>query len=513
MLLDLQANLTGDKLLLGILAVAFLAVLVPCTYHCFLSPLAKYPGPFWASVTDLWSVWLQFQPDYHRRLIQLHDRYGPVVRLKPNRLSIASPEAFKTIYGAGNNFPKSDFYSPFAGKRPFDLLAQQDERIHGQQRRLVAGAYTLETMKSLEPYVNTTIQILLDKLQEVGANGHPIDLAYLIQLFAFDIIGEVSFARRFGYTDAFSDFGTFAQINAALASAVRVGEVPWFYRLHQRLVPYMGNHLALAARNGSLHDFTLRAMASRKDSAASESEDNGDNHGDILSKLLAARREKPKLSELDISFALTSNVTAGSDTTSISLCATVYHLLTTPPALARLLRELRERVEAGEIQPEGIVAQKVAERWPYLQAVIYEGLRLHPAVGVLLSRIVPPQGLSFEGNYVPGGTEVGTSAWVIHRDESIFGSDTDKFRPERWLDEENKHKMHRFFFAFGGGSRTCIGRNIAMLEINKVLPTLFLHFDFQFVDSNKHPEEKYANLVSFKPFYVVARKRSILEKA
>src|SRR5689334_15463959 len=125
------------------------------------------------------------------------------------------------------------------GKRPFDLAAQRNERIHGQQRRLVAGAYTLETMKSLEPYVNTTIQVLLDKLREVGAKGQAVDIAYLIQLFAFgmgcyllhlppwqtapitdifsprlapDVIGEVSFGKRFGYVEALSDFGIFEQI-------------------------------------------------------------------------------------------------------------------------------------------------------------------------------------------------------------------------------------------------------------------------------------------------------------
>ncbi|KAH7025397.1 cytochrome P450 family protein [Macrophomina phaseolina] len=496
MLNDIQTGVTGPRLLLGGLALAPLLFLLTCIHRRYLSPLSKYPGPFWASVTDLW-------------LIELHKQYGSVVRLKPNKLSISCPEAFKVIYGAGNNFVKSEFYSPMLGKRPFDLAAQRNERIHGQQRRLVAGAYTLETMKSLEPYVNTTIQVLLDKLREVGAKGQAVDIAYLIQLFAFDVIGEVSFGKRFGYVEALSDFGIFEQIRAALASAARVGEVPWFYQLHQRLASLIGNHLALAARNGSLHDFTLRAIAARRDSGGA---DDGtpsagageEHHGVMLSKLLDARRSKPQLSESDIGFALTSNVTAGSDTTSISLSAMIYYLLTTPPALQRLLREMRDKVDAGEINRAGIVSQR---------AVINEGLRLHPALGVLLPRVVPPQGLSFEGKRVPAGTEVGTSAWVIHRDPSIFGPEPDEFRPERWLDEENKHKMHRFFFAFGGGSRTCIGRNIAMLEISKVLPTLFLHFDIKFTNAHDHPKEHYGGLVAFRPFHVVVQQRNVRHTA
>ncbi|OJD29667.1 cytochrome p450 family protein [Diplodia corticola] len=527
MLLDTKVNLTTDKLVFAGPALVAIFFVFTCVYRRYFSPLAKYPGPFWASVTDLWLVWLHFQPDHHHRLVKLHNQYGPVVRLKPNKLSISSPEAFRIIYGAGNGFPKSDFYSVFAGTRPFDLFAQQDERIHGQQRRLVATAYTLETMKSLEPYVNTTIHVLLDKLRELGAKGEPFDIAYLLQLFAFDIIGELSFAKRFGYTDALSDFGTFSQISAALASGARVGEVPWFYRLHQRLAPYIGNHLALAARNGALHDFTLRAMASRKDRMTPNDDDNNEsNHGDILSKLLAASAQKPQLTDQYIGFALTSNVVAGSDTTSISLCAMLLHLLrpssstpSAPSALSRLLRELRDKVDAGEIpdpaaDPHAVVPQRVTERWPFLQAVVYEALRLHPVVGSLLARVVPAGGLSFDGGcFVPAGTEVGTSAWVIHRDESIFGPDADAFRPERWLDEGNKQKMHRFFFAFGGGSRTCIGKNIAMLEMSKVLPTLLLHFDFRLADKNEHPKDTYTNLVSLKPFHVVARRRNILQEA
>lgn len=128
-----------------------------------------------------------------------------------------------------------------------------------------------------------------------------------------------------------------------------------------------------------------------------------DHDGDILSKLLVAQRQKPQLSEVDIGFMLTTNVVAGSDTTSVSLCAIVYYLLTTPRALDRLMGELQEKVASGEVDADGVVTQKVAESWPYLQAVILEGMRLHPALGSMLSRVVPKEGLRFDDHYVPPG--------------------------------------------------------------------------------------------------------------
>lgn len=155
-------------------------------------------------------------------------------------------------------------------------------------------------------------------------------------------------------------------------------------------------------RNAFVFDFTTRQMAARsKDIAA---------HDDILGKLAAARRAKPgRLGEDDVRFMLMSNVIAGSDTTSTSLSAAIHYLLATPRALDRLRRELREKVEAGEVDGgDGrIVTQKVAEGWPYLQAVLFEAMRLHSVVGMLLPRVVPPGGLRFGEYYVPGGVSIG----------------------------------------------------------------------------------------------------------
>jgi cytochrome P450 len=68
--------------------------------------------------------------------------------------------------------------------------------------------------------------------------------------------------------------------------------------------------------------------------------------------------------------------------------------------------------------------------------VIKEALRLHPGVAFPLERIVPEGGATLCGKFIPGGTVVGMNAWVLHRDQRVFGSDADVFRPERWLEAE-----------------------------------------------------------------------------
>ncbi|KAJ5637054.1 hypothetical protein N7490_006933 [Penicillium lividum] len=89
---------------------------------------------------------------------------------------------------------------------------------------------------------------------------------------------------------------------------------------------------------------------------------------------------------------------------------------------------------------------------------------------------------------------VAPNAWVIHRNKEVYGDDVELYRPERWLDESKKSDMQRFFLASGGGTRTCIGRNISWMEISKIIPTLFLNFDFALVHPDRPLKEVCAGL-------------------
>jgi len=130
-----------------------------------------------------------------------------------------------------------------------------------------------------------------------------------------------------------------------------------------------------------------------------------------------------------------------------------------------------------------------ADNMPYLQAVMYEALRLHPAVGMSLPRVTPADGFEVDGHYIPAGTVIGANPWVVHRDRSVYGEDVDAFRPERWL-KEDTGDMHRFFFAFGAGARMCLGRNISWLEMSKLIPTLFLRYNLELNEPDKEWETK-----------------------
>ena len=99
-------------------------------------------------------------------MMALHDQYGSLVRTAPNEVSVSDVAAIKQIYRAGTKFYKSDWYSVMQGRRKFDLFAERNERLHGEQRRLVSSAYSMEALKDLEPFVDKAISVFMDCMNQ-----------------------------------------------------------------------------------------------------------------------------------------------------------------------------------------------------------------------------------------------------------------------------------------------------------------------------------------------------------
>jgi cytochrome P450 len=206
---------------------------------------------------------------------------------------------------------------------------------------------------------------------------------------------------------------------------------------------------------------------------------------DFLARFIEAKHEHPNIvNDNQVLSYTVSNMNAGSDTTAISLRAIIYYTLKNPQTGKRLREELTLALHENRISLP-ISWKQSQEELPYLDAVIREALRLHPAVGLLLERVVPAEGLQLpDGPFLPAGTIVGANPWIIHRHQ-VFGDNVESFVPERWLkmDTESeaefqarKQKMLRATFTFGAGTRTCIGKNISLLEIYKLIPSLLLRF-------------------------------------
>lgn len=124
-----------------------------------------------------------------------------------------------------------------------------------------------------------------------------------------------------------------------------------------------------------------------------------------------------------------------------------WHVLDDQRVYNSVLREIEQAVTTGVLPAEGNVTWNQAQSLPYLQACLKEAMRVRPAVGLNITRVVPPEGAELDGHFFPGGTTIACNGWVLHRDKEVFGQDADDYRPERWLeDEERAKRMERYMF-------------------------------------------------------------------
>lgn len=178
-----------------------------------------------------------------------------------------------------------------------------------------------------------------------------------------------------------------------------------------------------------------------------------------------------------------------------------------PDVRSRVNAEVRSATTSSKIGLED------ALQLPYTQACLKEAQRLHPVIGMSISRKVPAGGMSVHGFHIPPGSTVGCNPVSLHRNPDIFGPDADSFVPERWLqgaDTSALRAMERFNLTWGSGGRTCPGRHLAEMVLHKVVPALVREFDVEVVampDDGATPYYFMAMLTGIKARFVPAERR------
>lgn len=344
----------------------------------------------------------------------------------------------------------------------------------------------MNSLMEFEPLVNEVLELFLHRTEELFVQTNKAcDFARWLQYFAFDVVGQITYSRRHGFIEKNEDIdGIVAFLARMFSYSAAVGQMPWFdLILLKNPIIRLLDHFGVKVAQFPITKFArARVLERRAEIAANKRTAAETGHTDILSKLLKAQEKNPEfMTDLKVLTMSVGISFAGSDTTAISLSAVFYHLLRNPTCLAKLLAEIKEARADGRIQARqnDIVNWSEALTLPYLDACIKEAFRLHPAAGLLLERVVPKDGIEITGHFIPGGTIVGCNAWVIHRRAEVFGAHVDTYIPERWLEcgKEKRKEMEGAMLQFGAGSRTCIGKNISLLEMYKLVPTFLSRFE------------------------------------
>ncbi|PLB36518.1 cytochrome P450 [Aspergillus candidus] len=477
-------------------------------FPLFRSDLRSIPGPFLAKLTDLHRLLLVRTESAHEHHLRLHERHGPLVRLGPNNVSVSSPAAISILYNTRTRYAKSDFYPVMGnvahGKVVPTIFSTQDESVHEIMKRPIAQVYAMTSLKSYEALVESTEAFFFDRLGELADEGKPIDLGKWLHWFATDVVLEITFGKRLGFLEKGEDVDGIIQMIEKRFSYVAVaGQMPWLDKiLHKNPLIAFLSGLFSKPTMSPVMKFALERIEERKREFREHPEKRGEGR-DFLTRFLNIQDSHPNIPDFWIISWCQQNVQAGSDSTAITLTSVIYHLLKNPDSIETLLAELDN---ANLPSP---IPWDIAHKLPYLDACIKEALRMTPAIGIPLERIAPPGGIELCGNYFRGGTVLGVNAWVLHKDKKVFGEDAASWRPGRWVQasESERKEMERALFAFGGGSRVCLGRNISYLEMYKVIPELLTRFKFELKDPSKEWALRNAFFVYTKGVEVTIQRR------
>nr|QKG86308.1 NotG [Aspergillus sp. FM242] len=428
-------------------------------YRAHYHPLRSLPGPYGARLSGLWfSINLRDRPAF-RKLYELHEEYGPVVRVGPSELSIADPEAVDLIYGFRSRCSKSSFYDN--GHPMLSLHSHRSRAAHDQRRRIWSTGFGDRALRGYETRIRGYREKLFHRLN--AAAGLTVNVSDWFNFYSYDVMGDLAFARSFDMLDT---SGSHWAIDVLLS-----GITPYRYCVPSWVFRSLVTMPSISKDWHRFVEFVTQRLVHRMNDKV--------EIPDICASFLAPLKGRaPTAEEFNMLMGdAMLIVTAGSDTTATTLTSIVYELARRPEEVEQLRAELLpiETDAAGEFLHDRI------SQLPRLNGFINETLRLHPPVPSIIPRKTPAEGIQLGDTHIPGGMTVFSPQWVIGRCESAYAEPL-SFIPERWYKHPDliKHRSAHAPFMTGTGPYSCIGKPLALMNIRTTIARLIMTFDIQF---------------------------------
>lgn len=144
------------------------------------------PGPFIAKITSSWLAVVDLLGDRTTTIHELHQKYGPSVRIGPREISFSNTEMVKTIYGQRSDFMKAPVYDHFS-VHPVGIFSMRDRVEHGQRRRLLSHVFSQSNLLETEALIGQIIEKMTARVRK--EQGRPVDALGLFRLTALEIVG------------------------------------------------------------------------------------------------------------------------------------------------------------------------------------------------------------------------------------------------------------------------------------------------------------------------------------
>ncbi|KAJ9168028.1 hypothetical protein P3X46_019605 [Hevea brasiliensis] len=394
------------------------------------------------------------------------------------RLIISDPELMREVLSNKlGNFEKPPL-NPLVPSIAKGVTELQGEKWV-EHRRVINPAFQLEKLKGMIPVFSLSCNRMIEHWQEMVNDQETceVDVWPELQKIAMDIISRVAFGSN--YEEGKKIFKLLQESLTLTFEAMQMVYIPGF-----RFVPTKKNRrrYKLVAETTSM----LRDLVERKQNAMRTGQSRVD---DLLSLLLQSNEQNilgnasgKKVNGLTIEEVIEECKVfylAGQETTSSLLTWTMIVLSMHPDWQEKAREEVLQVCGKSEPDFEALSHLKV------VTMILNEVLRLYPP-GIAQHRHTYKEG-KIGDMTIPAGIDLVLTTMLLHRDPELWGDDAEEFRPERFSEGISKaSKNHLAFVPFGGGQRTCIGQNFAMLEAKTVLARILQHFSFELSPSYAH---------------------------
>jgi retinoid hydroxylase len=244
----------------------------------------------------------------------------------------------------------------------------------------------------------------------------------------------------------------------------------------------------MAVVEQGLRDLLLPMIAERRSGLGGGPGSVLGDRPDVLQLMVSARDEQGEaLSDDQLLAHLNILLVAGHETTTTMLAWLLYLLATHPEYLARVHAELDDVASPATPTSAGSdLSLEQLERLKVLGNAVTEAGRLHSPVRTGPRGIV--RDVEFAGYLLPAGTHVRYSPAATHRMPSIYAA-PERFDPDRFAPPREEHKQHPYaLVTFGGGARTCIGVNMAQVEVRAAAAHVLHRFTLT-PDPDHHPTQ------------------------
>ncbi|KAH7122021.1 pisatin demethylase [Dactylonectria estremocensis] len=414
---------------------------------------------------------------------ELHKRFGHLVRIGPNEILTDDPDIIREINAVRGSYARGEWY--LTGRfNPYhdNIFTLLDPAIHQKAKLRTGSIYSgRDSGSELEPAIDHQVKELVDLLRRkyvaTADTQRFLNLGLITGFFTMDAITRLAFGHEFGYLKEDSDRHHFLSgLKELWPQMSTSADVPWIRRFlfSKPMLKLVGPKPTDMKGFGALMGVAKHYVSERFSEGAKQEQD-------MLGSFIRRGMTQEEC-EVEGLFM----IIAGIESTASAIRAVLLHIITSPRVYARLKLEIRNAVSEGKLSNP--ITLEEARRLPYLQAVIYEGLRMRPPLLGLFPKVVPAGGTNFHGQYIPAGTNICMNTSSLLRSEDMFGPDVDLFRPERFMELDDLHRaeMHRNVeLAFGYGQWQCLGKPIAFMELNKCVFELLRNFELQLISPGK----------------------------